>query len=156
MTRIRFVAVPVLAAAFVAASATLHASDPVAVYARVDRVVLAPSPEAPTTIQIHGVFSIATPNNPNDYQPAAEGYLYFTAPADDSRARREWNDLKQVAGTKQIVAFGSRYGLRATLRKASDTPANPDAYPSGRGMGLAKVSGETDYAPIRALATYRK
>src|SRR6185295_2847248 len=53
------------------ATAALHASDLIAVYARVDRVVLAPNAESPQTIQVFGVFSVAVPANPNDYQPPA-------------------------------------------------------------------------------------
>src|SRR5712692_7960626 len=83
-----------------------YASDPVSVYARVDRVVFEPNADAPEAIQVWGVFSIARPNNPNDYLPAARGYLYFALPTNKEVARREWTDLKQMAGTHEVVAFG--------------------------------------------------
>jgi hypothetical protein len=136
-----------------AAIAALHASDPVAVYARVDRVVFAPSADAPQTIQVFGIFSLAVPANPNDYQPAARGYLYFKLAGDEGLARREWADLKDVAGTKQIVAFGSRFQLKPRLRPASEAPDAPDPYLTA--MGLTRVNGRTEYAPIRALIDYR-
>jgi hypothetical protein len=135
------------------AAATLYASDPIAVYARVDRVVLAPTADAPQTIQIFGVFSVAAPNDPKTYQPPARGYLYFKIAGDEAIARREWADLNEIAGTKQIVAFGSRFRLKPRLRASTQAPEDPDAYTTG--MGLTKVQGRTDYAPIRGLLDYR-
>ena len=76
MQKFRFAALT-LTWLLVAGAATIRASDPIAVYARVDRVVLLPSAEAPETIQIFGVFSLATPNDRNAYEPPARGYLYF-------------------------------------------------------------------------------
>ena len=51
-----------------ASGIAVSASDRVAIYGRVDRVVLEPSAEAPDTIQIFGVFSVAIPRDMNDYQ----------------------------------------------------------------------------------------
>jgi len=153
MYRLRFVALPLGGLIIGAAAATLHASDPVAVYARVDRVLLAPTAEAPQTIQIFGVFSLAVSSNPNDYQPPARGYLYFKIVGDESLVRREWADLKEIAGTEQIVAFGNRYKLKPRLRGAKEAPDAPDAYVTG--TGLTKISGRTDYPPIRALLDFR-
>src|SRR6266487_2655128 len=56
----------VMAIVTVAAVAVPSASDRVAVYGKIDRVVLEPRREAPETIQIWGVFSIAVRNNAND------------------------------------------------------------------------------------------
>ena len=131
----------------------VHASDRVAVYARVDRVRLQPNADAPDTIQIFGVFSIAERNNPNDYRPAARGYLYYRLPAKRDLARREWADLKTIAGTGQIVAFGNRWEGTPRVREANETPADPDEYTIN--TGLTKVVGRTDYAPVRALAGTR-
>ena len=130
-----------------------YASDPTAVYARIDRIVLEPTPEAPDTIQIWGVFSLATPNDRNDYLPPARGYLYFKLAANRETARKEWTDLKEVAGTGQIVSFGSRYQLRTQLRKPDERPENPDAYVVS--IGLTKVRGNTNYPPVRTLIDYR-
>jgi hypothetical protein len=130
-----------------------HASDRVAVYAKVDRVLLQPNADAPDTIQIFGVFSIAERNNPNDYRPAARGYLYYRLPAKRDLARREWADLKTIAGTGQIVAFGSRWEGTPRVREANEPPADPDEYTIN--TGLTKVVGRTDYAPVRALAGTR-
>ncbi len=142
----------VMAIVTVVAVAVPSASDRVAVYGKIDRVVLEPRPEAPQTIQIWGVFSIAVRNNANDYQPTAQGYLYYKMPSDREAARREWNDLEQVAGTGQIVAFGTRWQGVPQLRTASEKPANPDVYSMDAGM--TKVNGRTDYSPIRAILQF--
>ena len=159
MARLRSIAVPLVGLVGlvvvlgVAAAAGLHASDRVAVYARVDRVVLAPDGDAPQTIQVFGVFSVAKAGNPDDYEPAARGYLFFTLSGDERLIRREWADLKAVAGTRQIVALGNRYAMRPRVRAEKDPPSNPDRYLTD--AGLTKVNGRTDYAPIRALLEFR-
>ena len=79
--------------------------------------------------------------------------MYFKLGGDEALARREWADLKEIAGTRQIVGLGNRRELKPRLRSANDAPDAPDAYATG--MGLTKVSSATDYAPIRALADYR-
>ena len=141
-------------ALLIAASATLaYASDPTAVFARVDKVVLEPNTNSPETIQIWGVFSIADPEKPSGYLPAAAGYLYFKLADNPAAARKEWADLKAVAGTDQVVAFGSRWGKKTQLRKKDDKPANPDPYQVG--TGVHKVGGNTNYEPIRAIKDFK-
>ncbi len=151
MTRSRLIAA-VLAIA-VMGVVVARASDRVGVYAKVDRVVLEPGADAPDTIQIWGVFALAQPKNPNDYLPAARGYLYYKLPANRDVARREWSDLKGIAGTAQLVAFGSRWEAAPRLRQPNDPPANPDVYSIN--TGLTKVQGRSDYAPIRSLLEFR-
>jgi hypothetical protein len=148
-TRLLMCALAVAAASVV----VTFASDRVAVYAKVDRVVLDPRTGPPETIQVWGVFSLAQTTNPNDYKPAAAGYLYFAHSQDRAAARREWSDLQSVAGTAQLVAFGSRYESIPRLRQPGEKPSNPDTYTIN--IGVTKVQGRTDYAPIRALLDYR-
>jgi hypothetical protein len=138
---------------FGASVALAHASDFTAVYARVDKVVLEPNPDSPETIQVWGVFAMAKPNDRNDYLAPARGYLYFKLAHNPAAARKEWADLRGVTGTGQIVAFGSRYDPPARLRKADDRPENPDPYSTN--IGMQKVSGRTDYPPVRALLDYK-
>ncbi len=130
-----------------------HASDRTGVYARIDKVLMEPDDRAPQRIQIFGVFSIADSRNADDYLPAGRGYLYFNLPADPKLALREWADLKAVAGTSQIVAFGSRWDSRPRLRAPTDAPQAPDVYPIN--VGVVKVNGRTDYAPVRALISFK-
>jgi hypothetical protein len=131
-----------------------YASDPTAVYARVDKVVLEPNADSPQAIQVWGVFAMAKPGDRNDYLAPARGYLYFTLAGGSQAARAEWADLKQVAGTGQIVSFGSRYQFKARLRPSDERPSSPDPYSVN--FGVTKVRGRTDYAPIRELTEFKK
>jgi hypothetical protein len=151
MKKTLFAAAVAVAAAGAVAT---HASDRIAVYAKVDRVVLEPNSDSPTAIQIWGVFSVAQRNNPNDYQPAARGYLYYTLGSKADLARREWADLKSVAGTGEVVAFGSRWEGVPQLRLATEPPAKPDPYSIN--TGVTKVRGNVEYAPIRALLEFKR
>ena len=151
MKTIEFLAKVLLVLA--ASIALAHASDPTAVYARVDRVAMEANPDSPETIQVWGIFSMAKPNDRNYYLPAARGYLYFKLAENKEAARKEWADLKQVAGTGQIVSFGSRYQLRARLRKREERPENPDPYVVS--IGLTKLRSDSEYAPVRALLEYK-
>src|SRR5262245_31964396 len=149
MTKTKVCAVALVVATF---AMSTYASDRVAVYGKIDRVVLEPSSESPTAIQVWGVFSVAQRNNPNDYQPAARGYLYYSLGNKPDLARREWADLKTIAGTGQVVAFGLRWDGVPQLRQANEPPARPDPYTVN--AGLTKIHGRTEYAPIRALIEF--
>jgi hypothetical protein len=129
------------------------ASDPIGIYALVDKVVLEPNETNPERIQIRGAFAVAEGNG-YTYKKAERGYLYYKVNPDKPAAcHNEWADLKSVAGTGQIVAFGSRYGEKGTLRKQDAKPANPDLYPVA--MGLTRVKEEKDYEPLKQLAKLR-
>jgi hypothetical protein len=129
------------------------ASDPVGIYALVDKVVFEPNTAKPERIQIWGAFAIAEGYG-YTYKKAERGFLYYKVNADNpTSCRNEWNDLKSVAGTGQIVAFGSRYKEKGTLRKKDAKPENPDVYPVE--MGLTKVQEERDYEPLKQLAQLR-
>jgi hypothetical protein len=148
-------ALPLVAlVALVATVATAIASDRMALYSRVDKVVLEPTAESPRAIQIWGIFSLARPDDPNEYLPPARGYLYFEAAGNVEAARKEWADLKQIAGSGQIVAFGSRYELKPRLRNESEKPERPDRYVVS--VGLTKVRGNTDYAPVHGLLEFQR
>jgi len=140
-----------LAAGFVLA----HASDFTGVYARIDRVVLEPATGAPERIQVWGIFAVANPANPNDYQPVARGYLYYKLDRNPEAARNEWNDLKQAAGTGQIIAFGTRGTNSGRLRKADEKPHDPDPYATNVGLRKMRAGDDVHYPPIRALLDYK-
>jgi hypothetical protein len=134
----------ILAAVCVAAASmavTLWASDPVGVYAIVEKVVFEPNDTSPQRVQVWGAFAVAKKTNPNDYEPAQRGYLYYTlTPGKEELCKREWNDLKSVAGTGQPVAFGVRWAAKDRLRKAADKPESPDVYTIG--SGVVKIGSE--------------
>jgi hypothetical protein len=133
-----------------AGCAAVYGSDPVAVYARVDRAEVQSD-----TIRVWGVFAVAKANDNNFYEPPAKGYLFFKLPERNQDAvRAEWNDFKSVAGTKELVAFGARWTWKAKVRRADEKPENPDVFQPD--AGVTKVRGRTDYAPIRALLDYKE
>ncbi|HEV8129970.1 MAG TPA: hypothetical protein VGQ81_01865 [Acidobacteriota bacterium] len=130
-----------------------RASDHVGVYALIDKVILEPNPDGPERIQIWGTFALAKKNNPNDYEEPARGYLYFTLQkGKEEICKKEWADLKKIAGTKQVVAFGSRWELKARVRQAEEKTEKPDDYPVS--FGLVKVRTDTNYGPIRTLLAH--
>jgi hypothetical protein len=130
---------------------TAVASDPVGVYTIVEKVTFEPNDTSPQRVQVWGVFAIATP--PGDaYTSPARGYMYFAAaPGQEAIAKKEWADLKSVAGTGQGVAFGGRYTrtgnqveiLRVSVRNRDAKPENPDTYPIAN--GVTKINPATDY-----------
>ena len=129
------------------------ASDPVGIYAVVDKVVFEPNETSPERIQVWGAFAIAEGSG-YTYKNAERGYLYYKVNSEKATAcRNEWADLKSVAGTGQIVAFGSRYGEKGKLRKKDSKAENPDVYPVA--MGLTKVKDKDDYEPLKQLAKLR-
>ena len=138
------------AALLAGASSAARASDPTGIYAFVDRVVFEPSETAPERIQVWGGFALAKTENRNDYHDAERGFLYFKLRAGEEEiCQKEWADLKSVAGTSQIVAFGSRNPANPiTLRKTDAKVEKPDVYPKGWGMNKIKPR---NYAPINQL-----
>jgi hypothetical protein len=111
----RTTAVLSLAAALLLVGAPLTASGPVGIYGIVEKVVFEPDEATAERIQIWGVFAYADVGAGPAAQMSAvaRGYLYVALPAVSARAggqavtiRREWADLKSVAGTGEAVAFG--------------------------------------------------
>jgi len=120
-----------------AVAAPVQASDPVGIYALIDRVILEPNGTAVDRIQVWGVFALAEGRG-DTYLPARRGYLYYALdPRRPEVCRKEWADFRTVAGTGQAVGFGGRYLPKGRIRKATEKPEVPDAYPVG--WGLVKV-----------------
>ena len=153
--KLRVITVTMLAAFFAfswIAPATAAASDWVGIYARIDKVVFEPNAAAPERIQIWGAFALASRENRGIYDTAKRGYLYYSiVPGKEDACRKEWADLKAVAGSDVIIGFASRGMPFGRVRKSEDKPANPDTYTIA--SGLTKFSGNTasSYGPIREL-----
>ena len=113
-----------------------RASDPTGIYARIDKVVLEPNDAKPERIQVWGRFALAKEKHGDDYEAPVKGYLYYSlTKGKEDQCRKEWSDLKKVAGMDQCVAFGSRYAKNlGTVRKAEQSPKDPDAYVVSRGI----------------------
>jgi hypothetical protein len=126
-------------------------SDQTGIYARVDKVVLEPDGTAPERIQVWGAFALARKEDRNTYDSAQHGYLYFSCkPGKEEICRKEWADLKAIAGTGKVVGFGGRFLPRPRVRKAEERATDPDEYPLN--FGLVRVSDRrSGYPPIPEL-----
>ncbi len=129
------------------AAVTLRASDLVGVYTVVQKIVLEPSDAAPQRVQIWGAFALADGKSGSTYGSAERGYMYFTCPeGQEAVCRREWADLKTVAGKDTGVGFGARYKEKGRVRKADEKPASPDVYPIQ--MDIVRLSAGHDSLPV--------
>jgi len=98
-------------------AAPLSASGYLGIYGIVEKVVFEPSEAAAERLQVWGAFMFVDGDAAinRGTSGAKKGYLYFklldvaSATTESKRtvARREWNDLKTVAGTGQAVGFGN-------------------------------------------------
>jgi hypothetical protein len=127
------------------------ASGPIAVYALVDKVTLEPTADNPERIRVSGVF-ITAEERSDVYSAPQPGYLYFSLPSDNrALALREWSDLKSVAGTHQVVGFGSSWYGKARVRKADAEAKPPDPYVLGNGV----IKVNADQPRAKALLDYK-
>ncbi|HWB82884.1 MAG TPA: hypothetical protein VG675_02005 [Bryobacteraceae bacterium] len=131
-----------------------YASGPIAVYALVDKVAFEPGSGKPERIRISGVFITAerTPDNSIAYSAPQRGYFYFELPkSHEELALREWADLKSVAGTRQVVGFGSAWYSQLHVKKPDEEAKAPVAYPLGNGM----IKVNPDQPRASALLNYK-
>jgi hypothetical protein len=129
--------------AALALGVVLQASDMVGIYGVVEKVTFEPSEKSPERIQVWGAFSFAEAKNGSAYGPVERGYLYYSCPSrQESICRKEWADLKSVAGKSTAVGFGMRYKPTGRIRKADEKVASPDPYPIQ--MGVILVENASD------------
>ncbi len=159
--------------------AHLTASGPLGVYGIVEKVVFEPSEAAPERIQVWGAFAyVEGPGGQGlAVSPAKRGYMYFRMdPAKTDIIKKEWADLKAVAGTGQAIGFGLWFyigGFGALqpdtrtnmppyilesgprnpqtdlrVRPASETPASPAQYQTN--AGIVKLTETGGHAAIVA------
>jgi hypothetical protein len=131
-----------VAVAAIGASMTgrVSASDPIGVYAIVDKAVVEPATGTPERIQIWGAFAMAQPDDPDQYGAARRGYLYFSCPKGQEQVcRSEWSDVQSVAGKGTGIGLGARRANNGRIRSLDEKPASPDTYPIH--MGVVRVTG---------------
>jgi hypothetical protein len=131
-----------------------YASGPIGVYALVEKVAVEPSADKPEHIRITGVFITAEEGSSDVYSAPQRGYLYLALPRGNEQiARREWDDLKSIAGSRQVVGLGSVWSgkARVRVRKSDEEAKSPDDYPLGN--GLVKING--DHPRAKALLEYK-
>lgn len=154
---------------FVLSTASAGASGRIGYYGIVERVVFEPSEAAPERIQVWGAFAYVDGGAAQNIATSSvtRGYLYFKVRSDIPEfttqrevelARREWADLKAVAGTGQAIGFGSwgYIGSFAVLQPGG--VAGPPSYlyerkPSGGERADLRVRPGSE-APT-APATYQ-
>jgi hypothetical protein len=128
-----------------------NASGPIAVYALVDKVTFEPNADKPERVRIAGVFITAAERS-DVYSAPQRGYLYLALPRQNTElARREWADLKSVAGTRQVVGLGSSWAAMVRVRKGDEEAKAPDDHPLGNGM----VKVNPDQPRAKALLDYK-
>jgi hypothetical protein len=139
------------AAALLLTAVVAQASDPIGIYAVIDKVVLEAKEGSPMRAQVWGVFRLAVTGKGDTYAAPLRGYLYYgLTPGKEDGCRREWADLKKVAGTGQCVGFASRYKAKGTVRRANQEAKKPDRYPVA--FGLERVDNDNPIGKqLRAL-----
>jgi hypothetical protein len=144
----------VLFPAAVLFTANLFASGPVGIYAIVEKVVLEPNERAPERIQVWGAFAFFDDEH-QSVSAAKRGYMYFKLPAGAGPAetvRKEWADLKSVAGTGQAIAFGRWGYIGAFEGEKGDVRVRPETEPLNTpatyatNVGIVKLSAEGNHA----------
>lgn len=113
------------AAVLLALLAAPPPSDPVGVFAVLDRVVLLPDPTAPTSVELHGAFALAEGGRGAYYRAPVRGLLRFVLGSDAEECVRQWRDLERLAGSGRVVSFASRHQMLG----GSATP--PQVVPAG-------------------------
>ena len=158
-------------------AAHLAASGPLGIYGIVEKVVFEPNEAAPERMQVWGAFAyVEGPSAQGLTVTAAKrGYLYFRMdPSQADTIKKEWADLKAVAGTGQAIAFGQWFyiggfgalqpDVRSNMppyilehnpqnqptdlrvRPASEAPAAPALYQTN--AGIVKLSATGSHADI--------
>ena len=132
------------------------ASGPLGIYGIVEKVVFEPNERAPQRLQVWGAFAYSEGRTPMP-SSARRGYLYFRLPESGEPidlVRREWADLKAIAGSGQAVSFGS-WGWSSVVRAerselrvhpASETPSAPAEYRTD--SGIVKLSADGNHAAL--------
>ncbi len=132
-----------------------NASGPIGVYALANKVAFEPGSDKPERIRISGVFIAAEERSDNStvYSAPRRGYLYFGLPkGNEELARREWADLKSVAGTRRVVGFASSWGAKVRVRKPDEEAKSPGEYPMGNGV----VKINSDQPRARAMLDFKE
>jgi hypothetical protein len=129
----------------------------IGIYAIVDKVAFEPDEESPERIRIWGVFVVPVPMSSGLYKAPQHGYLYFrVGPGMEQIAKREWGDLKNLAGTGQRIGFAQywvsnpadpygnpHHSLEIQVHQDGDLAA-PDAYPLPHIRGIVKTGDKAD------------
>jgi hypothetical protein len=135
----------------------LQASDMVGVYGVVEKVVVEPADGPAQRIQIWGAFALSDQKSGSTYGPAQRGYLYYTCPqGKESVCRKEWADLKSLAGTNVGAGLGHRYEPTGRIRKADEKPSAPDVYPIQNGVVRVETAADRGAETMQVIDRVRQ
>lgn len=131
-------------------AAPLAASDPIGIYAVIDKVVFEPSDGPAERVQVWGAFALARRDDRDAYVDPRRGYLYYSLePGKEEACRAQWNDLRRVAASGQCIAMGSRSAKPPRVRRGFEKAEKPDSYVTG--FGLSRWRRDIDYGPVRGV-----
>jgi len=163
------VAALICAVIVLTATVVIAKHSTIGIYAIVDKVVFEPDEKSPERIRIWGVFVVPVPMSSGHYREPQRGYLYFKiAPGMEQASKREWGELKALAGTGQCIGFAHywvanpadplgnpHHSLEVQVHRNGDEAA-PDIYPLPHRRGIVRSADEVapevdlDYESIMA------
>lgn len=129
-------------------------SDPTAVYATIDKVVLLPDAAQATSVEVHGAFALAEGRNGNYYRTPGVGVLRFQLGKDAVACRQQWQELARLAGKGSVISFGARWELCGDgapplrIDLAGGPARELPTWSTGVGMQVVENVG---YGPAREL-----
>jgi hypothetical protein len=141
----------------------------IGIYAVIDAVTFEPDGPSPNFVRISGVFVVPVPISSGQYGSPQRGYLYFRIrPGMEQATRKDWNELKTVAGTRRAVGFAQYWvpnppdpqGNSATsleVRVHTDgEAASPEVYPLPHPKGIVKAGDKEDFQFDNIVAQLQK
>lgn len=129
----------------------------IGIYAIVDKVEFEPDENSPELVRISGLFVVPVPMSSGQYKAPQRGYLYFRIePGMERAARREWANLKSLAGTGQAIGFAQywvahpvnkfgnpHHSLEVRVHPEGEVLVTPEVYPLSHARGIVK-NGDAD------------
>lgn len=141
-----------------ASTSVIAKNATIGIYAIIDEVTFEPDGPPPNFIRISGVFVVPVPISSGQYRSPQRGYLYFRIPPGMEQAtRKDWNELKTLAGTGRAVGFGQYWvpipndpqgnayqSLEVRVHTDGDA-ASPEVYPLPHPKGIVKAGDKEDF-----------
>ena len=129
----------------------VRASGPAAMYAVIERVTFEPNEAAAERIQVWGAFSYVqgTLRSPFLTTEPERGSMYFRVPMNATETqkqtiRKEWADLKAVAGTGQAIGFGNWFYFGDFSQAPGNGKIVANNVDRSQGSGDVRVRKDTE------------
>jgi len=141
----------------------------VGIHAVIDQVTFDQDGPSPNAIRISGVFMVPVPMSSGAYQDPQRGFLYFRlASGDEQAVRKEWKQLRAVAGTGRVVGFtfywvpnpgdpggNPHHALEVSVHKNGEA-ASPEDYPLPFPDGIVQSGEKGGHFDERVVAEFQK